>query len=84
MPKKPDEVELREMPKRPFGVGFAQLQMKDALQFSDTVYGFGAGIFFVGYMLFEVPSGSGAIRGSAHDGSVSSTTTGCDATRSTC
>jgi len=37
-------------------VGFAQLQMKDALQFSDTVYGFGAGIFFVGYMLFEIPS----------------------------
>jgi ACS family tartrate transporter-like MFS transporter len=37
-------------------VGFAQLQMKDALKFSDTVYGFGAGIFFVGYMLFEIPS----------------------------
>lgn len=37
-------------------VSFAQLQMKDALQFSDTVYGFGAGIFFIGYMLFEIPS----------------------------
>ncbi|WP_374086317.1 MFS transporter [Methylomicrobium lacus] len=37
-------------------VGFAQLQMKDALQFSDAVYGFGAGIFFIGYMLFEIPS----------------------------
>ncbi len=37
-------------------VGFAQLQMKDALHFSDTIYGFGAGIFFVGYMLFEIPS----------------------------
>jgi len=37
-------------------VGFAQLQMKEALQFSDTVYGLGAGIFFIGYTLFEVPS----------------------------
>ncbi len=37
-------------------VGFAKLQMVDALQFSDAVYGFGAGIFFIGYFLFEVPS----------------------------
>lgn len=37
-------------------VGFAQLQMKESLQFSDTVYGFGAGIFFIGYTLFEIPS----------------------------
>jgi D-galactonate transporter len=37
-------------------VGFAKLQMQDALGFSDTVYGLGAGIFFVGYFLFEVPS----------------------------
>mgnify|MGYP003580129102 CR=1 FL=1 len=37
-------------------VGFAQLQMKSALGFSDTVYGLGAGIFFLGYFLFEVPS----------------------------
>jgi ACS family tartrate transporter-like MFS transporter len=37
-------------------VGFAQLQMKGALGFSDSVYGLGAGIFFVGYFLFEVPS----------------------------
>jgi D-galactonate transporter len=37
-------------------VGFAQLQMKSDLGFSDAVYGFGAGIFFVGYVLFEVPS----------------------------
>ncbi|MGR8932796.1 MAG: MFS transporter [Gammaproteobacteria bacterium] len=36
-------------------VGFAQLQMKDALQFSDTVYGLGAGVFFIGYTLFEIP-----------------------------
>ena len=37
-------------------IGFAQLQMKSALGFSDTVYGLGAGIFFLGYFLFEVPS----------------------------
>jgi len=37
-------------------VGFAKLQMAGQLGFSDAVYGFGAGIFFVGYFLFEVPS----------------------------
>lgn len=37
-------------------IGFAKLQMSDALGFSDTVYGLGAGIFFIGYFLFEVPS----------------------------
>jgi D-galactonate transporter len=37
-------------------VGFAKLQMQADLQFSDTVYGIGAGIFFIGYFLFEVPS----------------------------
>ena len=37
-------------------VGFAALQMKDQLRFSDSVYGFGAGIFFAGYFLFQVPS----------------------------
>lgn len=37
-------------------VGFAKLHMLDALQFSEAVYGLGAGIFFVGYFLFEVPS----------------------------
>ncbi len=37
-------------------VGFAKLQMLDDLRFSQTVYGFGAGIFFIGYFLFEVPS----------------------------
>jgi D-galactonate transporter len=37
-------------------VGFAQLQMKSELGFSDAVYGLGAGIFFIGYFLFEVPS----------------------------
>jgi len=37
-------------------IGFAQLQMKQDLGFSDAVYGLGAGIFFFGYALFEVPS----------------------------
>jgi ACS family tartrate transporter-like MFS transporter len=37
-------------------VGFAQLQMKTALGFSDSAYGLGAGVFFIGYFLFEVPS----------------------------
>jgi MFS family permease len=37
-------------------VGFAKLQMVASLQFSDAIYGFGAGIFFIGYFLFEVPS----------------------------
>jgi D-galactonate transporter len=37
-------------------IGFAQLQMKSDLGFSDAIYGLGAGIFFVGYFLFEVPS----------------------------
>jgi ACS family tartrate transporter-like MFS transporter len=37
-------------------VGFAALQMNENLGFSDTVYGIGAGIFFIGYFIFEVPS----------------------------
>ncbi len=37
-------------------VGFAKLQMSADLGFSDAVYGLGAGIFFIGYFLFEVPS----------------------------
>lgn len=37
-------------------VGFAKLQMLADLQFSEAVYGAGAGIFFLGYFLFEVPS----------------------------
>ena len=37
-------------------VGFAKLQMQQDLGFSDTVYGLGAGIFFIGYFFFEVPS----------------------------
>lgn len=37
-------------------IGFAQLQMKTDLGFSDAVYGLGAGVFFLGYFLCEVPS----------------------------
>jgi D-galactonate transporter len=37
-------------------VGFAKLQLKTDLHFTDAVYGMGAGIFFIGYFLFEVPS----------------------------
>jgi D-galactonate transporter len=37
-------------------VGYAQLQMKPALGFSDSTYGLGAGIFFLSYLLFEIPS----------------------------
>ncbi len=37
-------------------VGFAKLQMLGDLHFSETVYGLGAGIFFIGCFPFEVPS----------------------------
>jgi MFS transporter, ACS family, tartrate transporter len=37
-------------------VGFAALQMNQDLRFGPAVYGFGAGIFFISYALFEVPS----------------------------
>ena len=37
-------------------VGFASLQMRADLKFSEAVYGLGSGIFFIGYFLFEVPS----------------------------
>ncbi len=38
-------------------VGFAKLQMLDALKFSETIYGpRGPGIFFIGYVLCGVPS----------------------------
>jgi sugar phosphate permease len=37
-------------------VGFAKLQMQSDLKMSDTVYGAGAGLFFIGYFLLEVPA----------------------------
>jgi len=38
-------------------ISFAGLQMSRELNFSDTVFGFGGGVFFIGYFLLEVPGG---------------------------
>ncbi len=35
--------------------GFAKLVMADDLKFSDEVFGFGFGIFFIGYLILEIP-----------------------------
>src|SRR5881396_3792085 len=35
--------------------GFAKLAMKDDLNFSDKVFGLGFGIFFIGYLILEIP-----------------------------
>ena len=37
-------------------IGFAALQMNRDLHFSASIYGFGAGLFSIGYALFEIPS----------------------------
>ncbi|MGE3402228.1 MAG: MFS transporter [Vicinamibacterales bacterium] len=37
-------------------ISFASLQMTGDLGFSNAVFGLGAGIFFIGYFLFQVPS----------------------------
>jgi len=37
-------------------VGFAKLEMSADLGFSEAVFGLGAGVFFIGYFIFEVPS----------------------------
>ena len=37
-------------------VGFAKLQMQRDLGMTEAVYGLGAGIFFIGYFVFEIPS----------------------------
>jgi ACS family tartrate transporter-like MFS transporter len=37
-------------------ISYASVQMNASLGFSAAVYGFGAGVFFVGYSLFEIPS----------------------------
>ncbi|SOZ98940.1 putative metabolite transport protein NicT [Cupriavidus taiwanensis] len=37
-------------------IGIAKLNMLSDLQFSEAAYGLGAGLFFIGYLLFEVPS----------------------------
>src|SRR5437660_8902092 len=36
-------------------VAYATLEMSHDLGFSDRVFGFGAGIFFIGYVLLEIP-----------------------------
>ncbi|MCS7017881.1 MAG: MFS transporter [Cytophagales bacterium] len=46
-------------------ISYAALQMKDELQFSDAVYGLGAGIFYIGYFLLEIPGAMIAERYSA-------------------
>ena len=37
-------------------IGIAQLALRTDLGFSDQVYGIGVGLFFVGFIVFEVPS----------------------------
>lgn len=37
-------------------VGFAKLTMTADIGLSDVAYGFGAGVFFIGYFIFEIPS----------------------------
>ena len=37
-------------------IGYAALQMNQELGLSATAFGFAAGVFFIGYFLFEVPS----------------------------
>lgn len=36
-------------------IGFAKLHMAESLSLSETAYGLGASLFFIGYLLFEVP-----------------------------
>src|SRR6478735_4648384 len=43
-------------------VGFAAVQMNVDLAFSATISGLGAGLFFLGYALFEIPSNLMAVR----------------------
>ena len=60
------KVALRILPLLVFGyilnyldrinIGIAQIQFKSDLGFSDAAYGFGAGLLFVGYVVFEIPS----------------------------
>ncbi|HEY4605853.1 MAG TPA: MFS transporter [Blastococcus sp.] len=43
-------------------VGFAKLTMSEDIGLSETAYGLGAGIFFIGYAIFEIPSNAGMYR----------------------
>src|ERR1700733_10994451 len=46
-------------------VGYAALEMAHDLSFSDRVFGLGAGIFFIGYFLFQIPGALVVERSSA-------------------
>src|SRR5262249_43922786 len=37
-------------------IGYAKLQMVDDLGLTETSYGLGASLFFIGYLIFELPS----------------------------
>lgn len=37
-------------------IGIAKLKMASDLGLSEAAYGLGAGLFFIGYILFEIPS----------------------------
>jgi hypothetical protein len=37
-------------------IGFAKLQMLSSLKMNETSYGFASSLFFIGYLIFEVPS----------------------------
>jgi MFS transporter, ACS family, tartrate transporter len=43
-------------------ISYASVQMNASLGFSAAVYGFGAGVFFLGYSLFEIPSNMMMVR----------------------
>ncbi len=43
-------------------VGFAKLTMSEDLGLSATAFGLGAGMFFIGYAIFEIPSNAGMLR----------------------
>lgn len=43
-------------------VGFAALQMREQLAFSDRVFGIAFGIFFIGYFFFQLPSNLALVR----------------------
>lgn len=43
-------------------IGYAKFGMQSEFGLSDAAYGLGAGIFFIGYVLFEVPSGLWQVR----------------------
>jgi ACS family tartrate transporter-like MFS transporter len=50
-------------------ISIAALQMNSELKFSPAAYGFGAGIFFLSYSLFEVPSNLMTAAGWRHSAS---------------